>query len=290
MQANDPKLVTISRRAFLRRSMKWIGGLLGLGVVACTYGYAWERTALQIERVSPSLPRLPKSFAGCKLVQFSDVHLGHFFKPEQLQGVLDLIQNEQPDLICFTGDIVDLETQSFSAAIPMLAKLEAPLGKFAVLGNHDYRAGQQHAIRQGWAAAGFAVLDNRHVALGKNGDSLYIAGIDDALVGVPDLPKALAGIPEGASVILLAHEPDFAEEAARYPVELQLSGHSHGGQVRLPLVGHVLTPKLATKYVKGLYHAGDSQMPVYVNRGLGTTILPVRFLCRPELTVFTLHQ
>lgn len=139
MQANDPKLVTISRRAFLRRSMKWVGGLVGLGVVACTYGYAWERTALQIERVSLSLPRLPNSFADCKLVHFSDVHLGHFFKPEQLQGVLDLIQNEQPDLICFTGDIVDLETQSFSAAIPMLAKLEAPLGKFAVLGNHDYR-------------------------------------------------------------------------------------------------------------------------------------------------------
>ncbi|MED3498044.1 metallophosphoesterase [Brevibacillus agri] len=270
--------------------MKWLGGLVGLGLVAGTYGYAWERTWLQIERVALSLPRLSKSFDGCKLVQFSDVHLGHYCKPEQLQGILDLIQNEQPDMICFTGDIVDLETQSFSAAVPMLAELQAPLGKFAVLGNHDYRAGQQHAIRQGWAAAGFEVLDNRHVAVGKNGDSLYIAGIDDALNGVPDLPKALVGIPEAASVILLAHEPDFADEAARYPVDLQLSGHSHGGQVRLPFVGHVLTPKLAAKYVKGLYRAGDNQMPVYVNRGLGTTILPVRFLCRPELTVFTLHQ
>ncbi|MBU8712042.1 metallophosphoesterase [Brevibacillus parabrevis] len=287
---NDPKLVTVSRRTFLQRSMKWLGGLIGVGLAAGTYGYAWERTWLQIERMTLRLPRLPDAFNGCKLIQFSDAHLGHYFKPEQLQGIVDLIMREQPDIICFTGDIVDEETRPFFAAIPILAQLQAPMGKFAVLGNHDYRAGQQHGIRQGWISAGFAVLDNRNVAIRQKTDTLYIAGIDDALNGVPDLPKALVGIPEGSSVILLAHEPDVADEAALYPIDLQLSGHSHGGQVRLPFVGHVLTPKLANKYVNGLYLAGESNMQVYVNRGLGTTILPVRFLCRPELTVLTLHQ
>ncbi|KZE55362.1 phosphoesterase [Brevibacillus parabrevis] len=287
---NDPKLVTVSRRTFLQRSMKWLGGLIGVGLAAGTYGYAWERTWLQIERMTLRLPRLPDAFDGRKLVQFSDVHLGHFFKPEQLQGIVDLIMREQPDIICFTGDIVDEETRPFFAAIPILAQLQAPMGKFAVMGNHDYRAGQQHGIRQGWVSAGFEVLDNRNVAIRQKTDILYIAGIDDALNGVPDLPKALIGIPEGSSVILLAHEPDVADEAGLYPIDLQLSGHSHGGQVRLPFVGHVLTPKLANKYVKGLYLASENKMQVYVNRGLGTTILPVRFLCRPELTVLTLHQ
>jgi uncharacterized protein len=98
----------------------------------------------------------------------------------------------------------------------------------------------------------------------------------------------LAGIPAGEPVILLVHEPDFADEAARYPVHLQLSGHSHGGQVRLPLIGHLATPELGQKYVSGLMQAGERGMPVYTNRGLGTTILPVRFLCRPEVTVLTL--
>lgn len=117
---------------------------------------------------------------------------------------------------------------------------------------------------------------------------MFIAGIDDALLGKPDLPRAISGIAEDTCTILLAHEPDIADEAARYPIDLQLSGHSHGGQIRLPFIGEVLTPRLGSKYPDGLQRVKNSNLQVYTNRGLGTTILPIRFLCRPELTVLTL--
>lgn len=252
------------------------------------YGYAWERNTLQVERLSVTLTGLPRSFTGTKLVHFSDVHLGHFLEPQDLQRIVDRIMAEQPDMICFTGDLVDEDTRVLALAVPILSQLQAPLGKYAVLGNHDYRAREQMAVRNAWAASGFEVLDNRNVSVTKNDEKLYVAGVDDVLHGAPNMRQAMTAIPEGQTVILLAHEPDFADEAANHPVQLQLSGHSHGGQVRLPIIGHLLTPKLARKYVQGMYRVGNHSMQVYTNRGIGTTILPVRLFCRPELTVLTL--
>lgn len=268
--------------------MRSIGGLVGLGIGTGAYAFGWERTWLEVVRLSVALPALPESFKGIKLVHFSDVHLGLFSKPEDLQQVTERIAAEKPDLICFTGDIVEEGTRILSSVVPILHDLQAPYGKYAVLGNHDYRAREQQVVRNAWAASGFEVLDNRNIRLSKKDDELFIAGVDDALHGVPNLPQALTGIPEGSAVILLAHEPDFADEAAQFPIHLQLSGHSHGGQVRLPFIGHLLTPKLARKYVQGMYQVGNQSMYVYTNRGLGTTILPVRLFCRPELTILTL--
>ncbi|MGG4448689.1 metallophosphoesterase [Brevibacillus porteri] len=284
---NDPNLAPISRKTFLHKVTKWVGGLIGLGVATGVYGHVWERKALDIVRLSITIPGLPESFKGTKLIQFSDVHLGHYFEPKELESVIALIQSEKPDLICFTGDIVDEVTRPLFAAVPLFNQLLAPLGKFAVLGNHDYRAGEQQKVRDGLVASGFEVLDNRHVVVQKDGQQLYMAGVDDVFYGVPDLPRALENIPPEGSVILLVHEPDFADIASEHPVHLQLSGHSHGGQVRLPFIGHLLAPQYGRKYVQGLYQVGG--MAVYTNRGLGTTILPVRLFCRPELTVLTLQ-
>lgn len=286
---NQPRLQPIDRRRFIKRGVMWLAGAAGLAAGSAGYSFLFERQWLEIRSQTVSLPSLPNGFKGMKLVQFSDVHLGHYYEPEDLQEAAELIQKQRPDLICFTGDLVDEDHETVVKAVPVLRKLEAPLGKFAVLGNHDYRAGADQ-VAQALEKAGFQVLLNRHVRLERNGASLYIAGVDDALYGEADLSKTLQGIPEKACTILLAHEPDVAVKAAHHPVALQLSGHSHGGQVRLPLVGHVLTPPLARKYVNGLYTAEGSELQVFVNRGLGTTILPVRFLCRPELTVLTLDQ
>lgn len=272
----------------MNKGLQGLAALIGCGFLAAVYSYGWERNWLEVTRLSVTVPELPEAFRGTKLVHFSDVHLGHYFETEDLKRAVALIVKESPDLICFTGDLVEDSTRSLWATVPVLAQLQAPLGKYAVLGNHDYRVGEQNAVRSALTAAGFEVMDNRNLRVDKQGSTLYVAGVDDVLLGVPDLSRALYGIPPNETIILLAHEPDFADEASLSPVHLQLSGHSHGGQVRLPIIGHLLTPKLARKYVQGLYEVGENKMPLYTNRGLGTTQLPIRFFCRPEVTVLTL--
>lgn len=285
---SNPWLAPIPRRKFMKLGWQVLAAFTGSSILAAGYGYGWERKWLEVKRVSIALPGIPEPFHGTKLIQFSDIHLDHYFDTEDLKQVVDVIAKESPDMICFTGDLVEDRTRSLSGAIQVLSQLQAPLGKYAVLGNHDYRSGEQSVVRSALSAAGFEVLDNRNVRVDKEGSTLYVAGVDDVLFGVPDLSRALYGVPHEKTVILLAHEPDFADEAASYPIHLQLSGHSHGGQVRLPIVGHVLTPILARKYVQGLYEVGPNKMLLYTNRGVGTTQLPIRFLCRPEITVMTL--
>lgn len=119
---------------------------------------------------------------------------------------------------------------------------------------------------------------------------MAVAGLEDMLHGRPDPEAALKGIPEGTCTVLMMHEPDYADTAENYPFDLQLSGHSHGGQIRLPFVGAAYTPYGAVKYISGLYHTENKAMPVYVNRGFGETYMPFRLLCRPELTVITLRR
>lgn len=290
---SDPKFAPISRKTFLSKGIKWLGALVGGSVAAGSYAYGWERTWLDVVRIPLAIPGLPESFRGTKVIHFSDIHLGHYMDANDLKQIVSVIQNEQPELICFTGDMVDESIAPLGDAVPILNQLQAPLGKFAVLGNHDYALGQQKVVTEALTASGFEVLDNRNKPVTKKGSSLYIAGVDDVLHGSPDLGRATASIPAGQTVIILAHEPDFADRAAQYPIHVQLSGHSHGGQVRLPWIGHILTPPLARKYVQGLHQVGANNdlqdLQVYINRGLGTTILPVRFFCRPEITVFTLQ-
>lgn len=140
----------------------------------------------------------------------------------------------------------------------------------------------------GLESGGFQLLVNRNVSVKKNGESIIFAGVDDALLGKPDLNQALIGVSGNHSVILLVHEPDYAEQRKGQDIDLQLSGHSHAGQVRLPFAGPILTSKMGKIYHAGLNQAGNSL--VYTNRGLGTTIMPIRFLARPEITVITLVE
>lgn len=276
----------VTRRSLLKKGLRYFAALVGSTGLYSLFG---ERHWLQIKQVAITLPRLPKAFQGLKIVQFSDVHLGHYYEAKELQEIVQQIARMAPDMICFTGDLVDEEISSLNDSGPVLSQLKAPLGKYAVLGNHDYLAGGKK-VAESLQTAGFQVLLNRHIRIDRGAASLYIAGVDEVFYGQPDIKLALAGIPEGACTILLAHEPDVADETADNPVDLQLSGHSHGGQVRLPLIGEVLTPPMGKKYPDGLQKVSGKTLQVYTNRGLGTTIAPIRFLCRPELTVITVNQ
>ncbi|MDQ0196727.1 metallophosphoesterase [Paenibacillus wynnii] len=279
---NDTK---ISRRKFLGRG---IAALIGAGLL--TGGYAWkaEPNWLEITRMDLMLDDLPSAFNGIKVVHFSDTHLGFNKDADDLSALVADIEKEAPDLICFTGDIVDSESSDLIAAVPVLARLSAPLGKFAIFGNHDYKHTDQ--LAQLFKEAGFRLLRNESSLIKRGNEVIAVAGLEDLLHGKPDPQATVKNIPEGTFTLLLMHEPDYADTAEAYPFNLQLSGHSHGGQIRLPLLGALFTPYGSQKYIAGLYYTEAKKMPVYVNRGFGETYMPFRLLCRPELTVFTLRR
>lgn len=282
-QGGKGKLMT--RRQFLGRSLATI---VGAGLL--TGGYAWqgEPNWLDIVRLELPLKGLPASFDGIKMVQFSDTHLGFNKGAEDLNTLVAQMEKAAPDLICFTGDVVDSEAEDLIDAVPALSRLSAPLGKFAILGNHDYK--NTELLTELWHSAGFRVLRNQSFLIEHGNETIAIAGLEDLLHGQPDPQAAIKAIPKGTFTILLMHEPDYADTAEVYPFHLQLSGHSHGGQIRLPWIGALFTPYGSHKYIEGLYYTEARGMPVYVNRGFGETYMPVRMLCRPELTVFTLRR
>lgn len=284
-QPEDPGRRTMTRRQFLARGL---GTLAGAALL--TGGYAWqgEPNWLEVNRLELPLKELPSAFAGTRLIHFSDVHLGFNKDARDVARLVKHIREEQPDLICFTGDMVDSYAEDLTDSVPVLAELEAPLGKYAILGNHDYK--NTELLTKLLKQAGFRVLRNQSYLIRQGGAVIAVAGLDDMLHGKPDPESTVKNIPDGTFTVLLMHEPDYADIAEAYPFHLQLSGHSHGGQIRLPLAGAPFTPYGSRKYIDGLYYTENTGMPVYVNRGFGETMMPLRFLCRPELTVLTLRR
>jgi hypothetical protein len=206
--------------------------------------------------------------------------------------LVNLVNAEAPDLVTITGDFATYSRFRFlirhaSRLIAPLRRLQATDGVVAVLGNHDHKT-DARTVRRVLAASGVIELHNAVLTLRRGGESLYLCGVDDLKEGTPRLDRALEGLSEEGAAVLLAHEPDFADEsAATGRFDLQLSGHSHGGQVGVPLLRYPFLPKLSRKYPTGLYRVGD--MFLYTNRGLGAHPR-FRFNCRPEITVFTLRS
>lgn len=281
----DDKRKKMSRRQFLKVGLSTV---VGVGAAGGAYAYLWEPRQLEVTRLSVRLPSLPKAFDGIKVAHFSDLHLGFRTGANDVARVVQAINAEKPDMICFTGDMVDGNADDMRAAIKPFSELKAPLGLFSILGNHDY--GDVEKLTSMEEEAGFRVLRNSSVRLRRDGAVIAVVGLDDGIWGAPDPAAAIQDMPEGMFKLLLMHEPDYADIASEYSFHVQLSGHSHGGQIRLPLVGEVITPPGAKRYVQGLYNVGSQGMQLYVNRGIGTTQLPVRFLCKPELTMLTLRS
>jgi uncharacterized protein len=283
---------TIDRRVFLKR----LGGFAG-GSAAGLLGFAtYEPHELSIERVNIDLPQLPPEFDGFQIAQLSDIHFDEFVSADHLRKAIAAINASSPDVVVLTGDFVTdpLVVKDFVKAAKVaypcaevLRSLRSRHGVFATLGNHDYVT-RAEIVNEALAGAGIPVLRNRAEAIAVGGRRLWIAGLDDALLGMPAPELALRGIPASETVIALVHEPDFADRLSHYRVALQLSGHSHGGQVRFPLIGAPYLPELSRKYPMGFYRVGNLQL--YTNRGLGVIGLPFRFMCPPELTLLSLHS
>jgi predicted MPP superfamily phosphohydrolase len=274
----------LTRRKFMRLTLAstlMLGGNLAWG------GFV-EPHWLSLERVDVRLPRLPAAFDGLTIAQLSDFHYDiQFIGGSEVDEAVNLANGLGADLIVLTGDYISGHTSIPYAGpcLERLARLQAPLGVYAILGNHDHWSGAE-AVAAAVRDHHIPLLRNAAVPLERDGARLWLAGVDDVWEKQCHLDRALQGVPRREATILLAHEPDFADEAARYPVDLQLSGHSHGGQVRLPFVGAPILPYLGRKYPDGLRYAGH--LPVYTNRGLGMIYPTIRWNCPPEVTLFTL--
>ncbi|MFZ5910298.1 MAG: metallophosphoesterase [Chloroflexota bacterium] len=287
-----------SKRALTRRDFLKLMKFTGLEVALMAFGggiymKAYEPTWLEVVEVNLKLPRLPRSFSGMRVLQLSDLHYGGWMTSERLEGFLDVAVSLSPDLVVITGDFVmkysfDPEYSNDLDELALaLQKLTSAFPTAGVFGNHDHWLGQM-AMLDLLQKAGVTDLNNGVYPLKNGSETLYLAGVDSALKRRDRLGMVLAQLPADGCALLLAHEPDYADTSASYGrFDLQLSGHSHGGQFVMPFVGPLVLPPLGRKYAQGLYRVRD--MLQYTNRGLGMVRPYVRFNCRPEMTLFTLE-
>ncbi|OGO63846.1 MAG: hypothetical protein A2Z45_01705 [Chloroflexi bacterium RBG_19FT_COMBO_55_16] len=245
--------------------------------------------SIEISDVHLHLPRLAPEFEGYRLVQISDIHLGTWMNKASLDIVVDKVNQLTPDLVAITGDFVSFAVEDFANdLIGSLRRLTPKDACVAILGNHDYWT-NPNIIRWVLNKSTITDLSNTVFSILRQEACLHLVGIDDFLINLDKLGRVLDQLPDDGAAILLAHEPDFADvSAASRRFDLQLSGHTHGGQIVLPFLGRLILPSRGQKYPSGRYLINE--MILYTNRGLGTTWLRFRYNCPPEISLFTLHS
>jgi uncharacterized protein len=279
----------MNRRAFLKRARSL--ALPSIAAGALVYPFL-EAKWCRIVRQTIALPNLPAAFRGVKIALMADIHHGPYVPLCYIQHVVAMANSLSPDLTLLAGDYVHGHNSYVGPGIEELGKLEAKLGRFAVRGNHDnhsYHDGRDYRLNSSAALvqAGLPDLNNTGVWLERRGARLRICGVGDLWTDRQDLDGALDDATERDAVIVLSHNPDFAETLRDPRVGLILSGHTHGGQIIVPGFGAPIVPtRYGQKYVYGLVEGPSCQ--VFVTRGVGTVGPPVRFVCRPEVVLITL--
>lgn len=260
-----------------------------LAIAAFFYATKIEPGWFEIVKIDLKIPSLSSQFNGFKIVQISDIHIGKAMTAKRLDRVVNLVNKQQPDVVAITGDFATENPEKYAAILTAgLQQLNPKIKTFAVLGNHDYWSNAA-AVSKVLQASNILELKNRVYSIEKEGERLNFSGIDDVWAGKPDLDLVLKQLPDRGANVLLVHEPDFADTIAPLKkFDLQISGHSHGGQVRVPFFGAPILPYLGKKYSLGKYQVNDTI--VYTNRGVGMVLLQLRFDCRPEITVFNLSN
>jgi predicted MPP superfamily phosphohydrolase len=275
------------RRQFLSRVLS--AGVAAGGVVLGLYGVASARGKVGVKNVDVALKRFPKELDGFKIVQISDVHIGPTLGKDFLDGVVDSINALEPDLVAITGDLVDGSVRDLSEHVAPLARIKAKHGVYFVTGNHEYYAGADEWIAY-LGTLGVRVLRNERVVIGDGDASFDLAGVDDwRAKGFggdhgPDLPRALEDRDAARELVLLAHQPKQATEAAKLGVGLQLSGHTHGGQI----FPWGLFVRIDQPFIAGLDRDGDFQ--IYTSRGTGYWGPPMRVGAPSEISALTLRR
>ena len=281
-----------------RRFLQMAAGVAATGALALAEdGAILEPNHPILTAIEVVLTRLPPAFDGFTIAQLSDFHYD-VRAAVPIRAAVEMVNNLHPDVVVLTGDFVTVPPfhnrfrtahRASDAAEPcatLLAHLRPRLAIACVLGNHDVDANPARIIDT-LQSHGLPALRNRSIPIEQAGSRIWLCGLDSAWEGDPDMDLALRGVPSEELVVLLVHEPDYADQAAYYPVDLQLSGHSHGGQIWLPGIGAPWLPPLARRYPRGLHKIGP--LTLYTNMGLGTIRVPVRLNCPPQVTLFTLR-
>lgn len=283
----------------MRRRILWAAiALLVLIVVLLAYGFA-ETYRIEIKEYAFGDPDLPAAFDGTRIVLVTDVHRGPFFSQDRVRSLVEMVTALEPDLVVLGGDYVFLGTKYAASCFAELGKLEAPLGRFAVLGNHDYgdyEKGEEGPalVIQAIRDAGITLLRDQGAWIERDGGRIRIGGVSDYSVDKPDARSVLEGTDRSDFVLLVSHSPDYAEKLPEDTVDLVLSGHTHGGQVTFfGLWAPYVPSDYGQKYRTGLVSTspGEDSTVVIVSNGIGTsTIPPVRLLARPQIVVITLRS
>lgn len=279
--------------------------MVGLGTLiigAVFYAVCIEPNRIEIERVDVPIAHLSSELEGLTIVQLSDIHLGRWVGQERVRRAVQLANSLQPDLVVLTGDFVYRSAEHAASCAQGLSRLRSRNGVYAVLGNHDLWEGADE-VAESLRRVGIEVLRDGEVAIEANGVRLWLLGVDDPGYGftrgwgrdelesvweggLPWLRRALKALPPDEVKILLLHNPDFARVLPE-GLDLILSGHSHGGQVRLPFLGPLFTG-VRREYASGLRQEGATWL--YINRGIGVIFPPLRLFCRPEITLLRLRK
>ena len=285
----DQGKLHLTRRRFLTGSAL---GAAGLAVYSC--GYARHEIGVLTRTIG--IANLPEEFENFKIAQISDIHFDEYTEPEFVRRVVVEVNRLAPDLILLTGDYISagplprkFAEEAMGHCAQVLRGLKCPQ-RYASMGNHDEFIGEA-AVREALGGAMIPLLVDQFVPIERASQRLWLAGANDPINSIPNLNLAIPERPDGP-VLLMSHGPDYADSVVAHPrgrlVDLMFSGHSHGGQVRLPLVGALSLPLGGRKYVEGLFRLGKMQL--YVNRGIGTVGLPFRLNCPPEITLLTLKN
>jgi predicted MPP superfamily phosphohydrolase len=289
---------SLSKTHFTRRRFLLTGACAGAGLAI--YSGEIERHWIETARSEVFLLGLPRAFDGFRIAQLSDIHLDDYTEPFLLRDAVKQINRMNPDAVFLTGDFVThglvpkrFELGTAWQCANLLNQIQCP-NRYGVLGNHDVVVGSQE-VTKALTANSITMLVNEYVPIERGGARFWLAGLDDPVAGRPNpektIPESIRNIPD-EPIVLLSHAPDYADDLLKLPsgkaVSLMLAGHSHGGQIRLPWIGPPNLPEMGRKYVEGWFRLQNLQL--YVNRGLGTVVVPFRFDCPPEITLLTLRS
>ena len=270
-----------------RQFIKWTIGAGCTTILAASYPIFIERYLVQFNRYTIRVPHLPEAFSGLKIIHISDLHYGYLVSYSFAKGLLNEVQSIEKDIIVCTGDYIHERnsTTQIDKIWPLLSELKAPEGVFSVLGNHDHWGSTKRSLY--WLENSGQSARGKAIPIERRGQRIWVAGAGDLWEDDIDIDDVLREVPKNECRIVLAHNPDTADRAYKERVDLMISGHTHGGQVNIPFYGPPILPVNNKNYSSGLVKTTKNES-LFISRGIGWAIYPVRFNCFPEIPLLEL--